>query len=161
MSIGLLFFFGVTTECNALIIDDFGEGAIIVSRVDENPTMAQQTGLDPNKVLGGEREILVGEFSTFIQTMTIDTVSEHMIFETDENTLGYLDLYYGTDSSPLNFDLRAYGSDAFLIDYMSGTNYFVIRLTSESEQSSLSINSSSVTEFFLPNGMTRAYLKSV
>ncbi|MEZ6068660.1 MAG: hypothetical protein R3C10_00020 [Pirellulales bacterium] len=101
-------------QCQAINIDDFSVCPITVSRTGSDPAEALQTGLDEHHVLGGQRGILVGEAGSETQTAVVNSAAGVFEFSTDDS-FGYLDLLYGTDEKPLNIDLTADGSTAFVL----------------------------------------------
>jgi hypothetical protein len=103
---------------SAIVIDDFSVGPITVTRTGAMAATAQQAGLDPNHVLGGGRDIVVGQFGLAGQSLTVDTALQELQLTVPAvNDRGYFDLMYGTTAQPLNIDLTADGSDAFLVEF--------------------------------------------
>ena len=100
-----------------LIIDDFNTGPITLTRTSEPQVTFQQTGLDPNHVIGGSRNITVnGHFSTYNQTMTVDAVAGELQAASHEGTVS---IRYGGVNGPLNLNLAARSSQFLRIDVTS------------------------------------------
>jgi hypothetical protein len=97
---------------SAVTIDDFSVGSIEVARTGTTAASAQQTGLDPLHVLGGGRSFSVGAFGGSVQRLVVDAPAGELRFATDTN--GYFQITYGSLAEPLNLDLTATGSNAFL-----------------------------------------------
>jgi hypothetical protein len=110
-------------RADAVVIDDFSVGSLVVTRTGSSPAAAFQNGLDPSHVLGGARDISVGDSGSAGQSLTIDATTRQLNF-TVQTDHGYFDLGYGTMAQPLNVDLAASGSDAFLIEF-AGPGGFV------------------------------------
>ena len=100
----------------AVVIDNFQVGSITVARLGDTVAGAEQSGLEPASVLGGRRSIVVGEYGTSEQTLTIDAAAGQMSFVTGD-THGYFDIAYGSPANPLNLDLLADGANAFALTY--------------------------------------------
>jgi hypothetical protein len=119
-SLQLIYTAGLTISfCHSLLaatIDDFSVGPIAVQRNGSLAATALQAGLDPIHVIGGAREVVVGEFGASIQTLTVDTDLRELQFSAPTGG-GYFDLLYGSEAQPLNVDLTADGSDAFLVEF--------------------------------------------
>jgi hypothetical protein len=101
----------------AVTIDDFSDGSIVLTKTTSSTVTSHQTGLNPAAVLGGGRNIAVGEFGEIGQSMTIDALAGEMRFHTPSGGHGYFQIDYGTASEPLNFDLTADGANAFLMHF--------------------------------------------
>jgi hypothetical protein len=148
----------------ALPIDDFSVGPIQVSRTGATAVTASQTGLDPSHVLGGGREIVVGESGGFVQTLIIDTAERELRFATDTN--GYFQIDYGTPAAPLDVDLTADGSNAFLFESLYIVPTFpaatvppsFIRVFSATGSGTASLTSSGASIVVQPDGSRRIKL---
>jgi hypothetical protein len=106
-----------TRRACAITIDDFSDGSIVLTKTTSSAVTAQQTGLNSTAVLGGGRNIQVGEFGEIGQSMTIDAPTGEMRFHTPSGSAGYFQIDYGTASEPLNVDLTAGGANAFLMHF--------------------------------------------
>ena len=95
----------------AITIDDFTVGPITVTRDAATASSASQTGLDIAHVLGGSRDLIVGENGNPGQSLTIDTSLQQLRFNSLVGTTnGYFNVTYGSAASPLNVDLTADGA---------------------------------------------------
>lgn len=115
--LSLLFTNAETPRACAVTIDDFSDGSIVLTKTTSSVATAQQAGLNPAAVLGGGRNIAVGEFGEIGQSMTIDASAGEMRFHTPSGGAGYFQIDYGTASEPLNVDLTADGANAFLMHF--------------------------------------------
>jgi hypothetical protein len=122
-TISTLTLLAAADQATAVIIDDFSVGPVTVTRDGATAATSTQTGLDPGHVLGGNRNIVVGEFGASSQSLTIDSALRELRF-TAPTGGGYFDLEYGSEAQPLNIDLTADGSDAFLVEF-AGPGGFV------------------------------------
>ena len=102
---------------HAVVIDDFGDGAITVERDGFSEVSMDQVGLNPANVLGGRRSLTVGTFGSATQTATVDTSQGQLRLQTSD-TFGYFEICYGGDTNPLNVNLLAAGANAFEIDVL-------------------------------------------
>jgi hypothetical protein len=100
------------SAASAITIDDFSVGSIEVARTGSTAASAQQTGLDPLHVLGGSRDFSVGTAGGSGQRLVVDAPAGELRFDTD--TTGYFRVTYGSLTEPLNINLTADGSNAFL-----------------------------------------------
>ncbi|MCA9235013.1 MAG: hypothetical protein KDA44_06065 [Planctomycetales bacterium] len=110
------------TTLAALLVDDFSVGPTTVTR--NGAALAQsQTGLDPSRVLGGARHFEFDGNGADVQTATIGggTLQLTPTPMPVGNSLAYLDLTWGSDSSPLGLDLTSLGANRFHIDLLSGS----------------------------------------
>jgi hypothetical protein len=97
----------------ATIIDDFSEGPVYMQVTDNYPGQSVvQDGLSTSAVIGGERSVHAG--TQQLATLSIDTEASRFRFSAD-SSFGYFTLQYGA-STPLEVNLRADGSDQFLIN---------------------------------------------
>lgn len=99
------------------LIDDFIDGAQLLTPVDILPVSNTAGGLEPTSVIGGERQMTFrtvgGPFTASAEVNP--TAGELTVTTTD---YGYLDLKYGAFSS-LNADLLADGGSQFEIKFSS------------------------------------------
>src|SRR4051794_833571 len=103
---------GVAMPALAMTIDDFSVGPVVVSRVGPSAATAMQSGLDPAHVLGGGRDIVVGDSGSGDQSLAIDTAARELRFNIASG-LGYFHITYGSAAQPLNVNLRAGGANSF------------------------------------------------
>lgn len=115
VAIALAFIAVAAPAAGAVIIDDFEVGAFQVVRTGPNPGSGEQIGLDPAHVLGGGREILVGENGSAVQTLTIDAPAGVLRF-TPSASFGYFEISYGKPGHFINANLAAAGN-AFLLEF--------------------------------------------
>lgn len=146
------------------VLDDFGEGSISVARLADAAGFAVQPGLDPAKVIGGRREITVGEFGTVEQVLSINADRGELTFQTGD-TPGYFTVQYGTDAEPLDVDLTAGGANAFVLEYsvnpalpLGQKPRLNISVTSPGRRRSVSASAFAVLPEQLPNGRTRVVM---
>ena len=103
----------------AVVIDSFRQGAALLEPTNYSPAVVVlQTGLDTNLSIGGTRRLSAQTQKAQTQsraTLQVDAVAGEMSFEVITN-FGYFAVEYGTES-PLGVDLRADGSDAFLLTF--------------------------------------------
>jgi hypothetical protein len=158
LACALLLALAAARPATAVTIDDFSVGPITLTRTGATAAAAQQTGLDPNHVLGGARDITVGASGGDAgQSVTIDTAARQLQFTID-TSLGYFDLVYGSMAQPLNVDLTADGSDAFRIDFSkTGSHISLQRLSvfTAGADGTLSGSNSNVLKATLPDGRVR------
>ena len=77
-----------------------------------------QTGLDPSHVLGGKRELVLGQFYSNGQSLEINTIESQMTLAiANPVDLAGLDITYGSRMEPLGIDLTADGSDRLVFDF--------------------------------------------
>jgi hypothetical protein len=96
------------------VIDDFSQGAALLEPTNYSPAVVVlQTGLDPNSTIGGTRRLSAQTQNR--ATLQVDPVAGELSFEAVTDW-GYFTIEYGTES-PLGVDLRADGSDAFLLTF--------------------------------------------
>jgi len=127
-----------STYCHAQVIDDFSESPISLNRA-EQPVSVFQTSLNPDSVVGGTRDILLGEFGGSGQFVEISDGS--IAFGSAEGGLSYLTLTYGSDDSPLGLDLSLTGHDRFFFEGFSGNTpgFFVLSSTGGDSSASLGL----------------------
>jgi len=101
-------------HAGAAVIDDFCHGAALLEPTNYSPAVVVlQTGLDTNSTIGGTRRLSA---QTLTQaTLQVETVRGELSFEAVSN-FGYFTVEYGTES-PLGVDLKADGSEAFLLTF--------------------------------------------
>ena len=98
----------------AVVIDSFSQGAALLEPTNYSPAVVVlQTGLDTNLSIGGTRRLSAQTQNR--ATLQVDAVAGEMSFEAITN-FGYFAVEYGIES-PLSVDLRADGSDAFLLTF--------------------------------------------
>ena len=115
------------TTLAALLVDDFSVGPTTVTR--NGAALAQsQTGLDPSRVLGGARHFEFDGNGADVQTATVGggTLQLTPTPMPVGNSLAYMDLTWGSDSSPLGLDLTSLGANRFHIDLLSGSRLWLI-----------------------------------
>jgi hypothetical protein len=141
----------------ALTIDDFSVGPVVVSRVGPAAAIALQTGLDPAHVLGGGRDIVVGDSGSGNQSLAIDTAARELRFNIASG-LGYFHITYGSAAQPLNVDLRAGGANSFQIEFGAGSiaDLNFISVLSSSGESFTGAGRSGTTSTPLPDGRVLA-----
>jgi len=99
-------------HASAAVIDNFSQGAALLKPTNYSPAVVVlQTGLDTNSTIGGTRRLSAQTQNQ--ATLQVDTVAGELSFEA-VNDFGYFTVAYGTES-PLGVDLKADGSDAFLL----------------------------------------------
>src|SRR4051794_38588920 len=143
----------VAVAAIALTIDDFSVGPVVVSRVGPSAASALQTGLDPSHVLGGGRDIVVGDSGSGDQSLAIDTAARELRFNISSG-LGYFHFTYGSVAQPLNVDLRAGGGNSFQIEFGAGFNTTLdrIRVFTASGESASGSGTAGATQIPLPDG---------
>jgi hypothetical protein len=108
-----------TPSVRAIVIDDFTVGPIHLERNAGVAVSHIQTGLDPAHVLGGQREIVLGQFYENGQVLDIDTSAQRMsLTSAPFPALAGLDVTYGSRTVPLGIDLTAEGHDRFVFDFV-------------------------------------------
>jgi hypothetical protein len=102
------------TSTPGIVIDDFTEGQVLLQATNYSPgaTMVQ-TNLNADSVIGGTRRAYAG--SQVNSVAEVNATDGDFIFEATSG-FGYFELGYGTEF-PLGVDLRADGSDAFLVSF--------------------------------------------
>ena len=109
----LFFFLGCTGYSFGVLIDDFAEGPISVERTGDDPATANQVGLDPIRVLGGEREITVGVSGLPNQRLEI---GNNFLLGVVTDNLFDATITYGS-AIPIGASLISDGSDSFRFDF--------------------------------------------
>jgi hypothetical protein len=100
---------------NAVVIDDFSTGALVI----DGPATQDQTGLDPDHVIGGSRRIQLGQFGNGSH---IEIAND--LFNFSSAGWGYTTLTYGAVESLGGIDLTQNGHDRFRIKFGKvTTNY--------------------------------------
>jgi hypothetical protein len=147
-----------TATSQAVVIDDFSVGPTLLVRNASVAVAQIQTGLDPNHVLGGQRDILLGQFYENPQTFEIDTTRSQMtLTHGGPGKLAGVDIYYGSSTNPLEVDLTAGGHDRFILDFGSiGPGPSWMRVASLSG-TTLTENTVSISRFFDGNISTIPY----
>jgi hypothetical protein len=152
----------LASAASAITIDDFSVGPIEVSRTGSVAATAVQSGLDPSHVLGGGRDITVGEFGTSGQTLIVDTALRELQFSPGSSS-GYFQVNYGSMAQPLNVDLTAGGSNAFLFHFIYNVPNFPtslppssIRVFTATGSGFTALNHSGGSITMLPDGSRRA-----
>jgi len=108
LPLGLCFAFcAATVSGSAAVIDDFTDGSLSI-----HPS-GQTLYQSPLSVLGGVRKVYGSGVPT--ATLKIDPTAGHFAFDASSG-FGYFSLGYGT-TTPLGVNLRADGSDAFLLTF--------------------------------------------
>jgi len=103
---------------NAIVIDDFMVGPAYLVRNAGVPVSLTQTGLDPSHVLGGKRELVLGQFYSNGQSLEINATGSQMTLAiANPGDLAGLDITYGSRMNPLGIDLTADGSDRLVFDF--------------------------------------------
>jgi hypothetical protein len=93
----------------AVVIDDYSVGSISLVR-DAAAIIHAQSGLDPNHVAGGNRNMTVGwGGGSAGQSIVIDGAARTMTLASGPTSLGYFSVEYGSVASPLGIDLAANG----------------------------------------------------
>jgi hypothetical protein len=133
----------------AIIIDDFTVGPIHLERNAGVAVSQIQAGLDPAHVLGGQRDIVLGQNYSNGQVFDIDTTEQRLTLSAGPfPALAGLELVYGSRTTPLGVDLTAGGHDRFVFDFdviPSCCNWFyVTSLTG----GSLKIDSVDLEDFY-------------
>jgi hypothetical protein len=142
------------SSATAVTIDDFSVGPITVTRDGAAAASASQTGLDNAHVIGGARDIIVGENGNPGQSLTIDTSQRELQFDTPTGSgLGYFEVTYGSAASPLNADLTEDGSSFFRLDFATdGLHTGRYRLLVDSNGSFQQASQATITKTVLPSG---------
>jgi hypothetical protein len=101
---------------DAAVIDNFSQGAALLQPTNYSPAVVMlQTGLNTNSTIGGTRRLSAQTLNQ--ATLQVQTVPGVLSFEA-VNDFGYFTVAYGTES-PLGVDLKADGSEAFLLAFSS------------------------------------------
>lgn len=101
-------------QADAAVIDNFSEGAGLLQPTNYSPAVVVlQTGLNTNSTIGGTRRLSAQTQNH--ATLQVDTAPGELSFEAVSG-FGYFAVAYGTES-PLGVDLKADGSDAFLLTF--------------------------------------------
>lgn len=101
-------------HADAAVIDNFSQGAALLQPTNYWPAaVVLQTGLNTNSTIGGTRRLSAQTQNQ--ATLQVETNRGELSFEA-VNDFGYFTLGYGTES-PLSVDLKADGSDAFLLTF--------------------------------------------
>jgi len=103
--------------CHAQVIDDFSESPVGLTRAD-TPVFLSQTSLPPSNVIGGSRDIVLGGAGSAGQFVDISDGS--LTTGSTSDSLLYLSLTYGSDTSPLGLDLSLTGHDRFSFEDFTG-----------------------------------------
>jgi len=103
--------------CHAQVIDDFSESPVALTRAD-TPVFLSQTSLPPSNVIGGSRDIVLGGAGSAGQFVDISDGS--LTTGSTSDSLLYLSLTYGSDTSPLGLDLSLTGHDRFSFEDFTG-----------------------------------------
>jgi hypothetical protein len=110
----LILFAVVTISAQGAVIDDFTQGGTLLQPTQYIPAMvALQTGLDTNSTIGGTRRLTAQTQNQ--ATLQVDTEPGEFFFEAVADW-GYFKVEYGTEA-PLGLDVRADGSEAFLLSF--------------------------------------------
>jgi hypothetical protein len=97
-----------------IVIDNFSEGALVLAPTNFSPGLFQvQTGLPLNATIGGARAVTAQSYNEAY--LEIEPERGLFSFEVAGN-IGYFTLSYGSEVA-LGVDLRADGSDAFLLTF--------------------------------------------
>jgi len=123
--------------CHAQVIDDFSESPVALTRAD-TPVFLSQLSLNPSNVIGGSRDIVLGEFGSAGQFVDISDGS--LTTDSFSDSLLYLSLTYGSDTSPLGLDLSLTGHDRFSFEDFTGDAIGFFRLSSPTGSSTASLN---------------------
>ena len=106
---------GVPELGQALVIDDFRQGAVDWTLSGEYSSSSQTAlldGLDPAHTIGGSRRV----HGSTLNTGHLQVVTDPGYFQFDATaSWGYFELTYGSTANPLAANLLADGSNAFLI----------------------------------------------
>lgn len=127
----------------AIVIDDFSVGPIQLVR-GSSPVTFVQSGLDPTRVIGGERAFVLGAFGAVGQRAEVDLSTTRLTLwlPPDARELGYLTVTYGGADHPLNRDLTAGGNDRFILDFDGPAPPGWLRVTSPGGASARSLSAS-------------------
>lgn len=125
MSSVLLFGFAVgllwCVPVEAVVVDDFSDGPIVITASNAAATMQMQSGLDAAAVVGGKRRWTVQSYSIVgpspLATATVDTLLGELRLQAAASNNGSLRLRYGTNDDQLAVDLTAGGHDRLRIDF--------------------------------------------
>jgi hypothetical protein len=101
-------------QAGAAVVDNFTHGPALLAPTNYSPAVVVlQTGLPTNSTIGGTRRLSA---QTLAQaSLQVDAVAGVFSFEAVADS-GYFTLEYGTEN-PLGVDLKADGSDAFLLTF--------------------------------------------
>jgi hypothetical protein len=103
---------------HAIVIDDFTVGPVQLMRNAGVAVPLTQTGLDPAHVLGGQRDLVLGENYSNGQILEINTAESFLTLTAAPfPALAGLELIYGSRTAPLGVDLTAEGHDRFVFDF--------------------------------------------
>jgi hypothetical protein len=101
-------------QAHAAVIDNFSQGAALLQPTNYSPAVVVlQTGLDTNSTIGGTRRLSAQTQN--LATLQVETFAGELSFVAVTNW-GYYAVEYGTQS-PLGVDLKADGSEAFLLTF--------------------------------------------
>ncbi len=101
-------------NAGAAVIDSFNQGAALLEPTNYSPAVVVlQTGLNTNSTIGGTRRLSAQTQNQ--ATLQVETVPGELSFDAVSD-FGYFTVGYGTES-PLGVDLRADGSEAFLLTF--------------------------------------------
>ncbi len=104
----------VMVHAGAAVIDDFSQGAALLAPTNYSPAVVVlQTGLDTKSTIGGTRRLSAQTLNQ--ATFEVKTIPGELSFEAVSD-FGYFTVGYGTES-PLGVDLKADGSEAFLLTF--------------------------------------------
>jgi len=113
--VGCLAFVALTRPADAIVIDDFSTGEIVI----DGPATQDQAGLDPAHILGGSRRIQLGQSGNGSHIEIADDR-----FKFSSVGWGYVTLTYGAAESLGGVDLTQNGHDRFRIKFGKvTTNY--------------------------------------
>ncbi len=101
-------------HAGAAVIDNFSQGPALLEATNYLPAViVLQTGLDTNSTIGGTRRLSAQTQNR--ATLQVETVAGELSFEAVSD-FGYFTVGYGTET-PLGVDLKADGSEAFLLTF--------------------------------------------
>ena len=101
-------------HAGAAVIDRFNQGSALLSPTNYSPgVVVLQTGLDTNSTIGGTRKLVAQTQNK--ATLQVNAAAGELSFDA-VNDFGYFTVAYGTEN-PLGVDLKADGSEAFLLSF--------------------------------------------